>query len=128
MDALSLQCPTCHTAYLLPPTLLGDAGARVRCPSCEHEFMVDARGEVIGGVADPHRELARAVLEAFVTRLGPALTIAVAERRLFADHGPELMACWDEYRRRGGAQAPSHAFREELRERFGIELFPGGGD
>jgi predicted Zn finger-like uncharacterized protein len=128
MDALSLQCPTCHTAYLLPPTLLGDAGARVRCPSCEHEFMVDARGEVIGGVADPHRELARAVLDAFVTRLGPALTIAVAERRLFADHGPELMACWDEYRRRGGAQAPSHAFREELRERFGIELFPGGGD
>lgn len=129
MNALSLQCPTCHTAYLLPPALLGDAGARVRCPSCEHEFTVDAGGQVTGATAgDPHREVARAVLEELSQRIGPGLEAAIAERRLFADHGPAIMASWDEYRRRIGADAPSRAFREELRQRFGVELFPAGGD
>ncbi len=129
MTGLSLQCPACHTAYLLPPALLGDAGARVRCPSCEHEFTVDASGRPVGAAAgDPHREVAHAVLEELAQRIGPGLEMALAERRLFADHGPAIMASWDEYRRRIGPDAPSHAFREALRARFGVELFPAGGD
>ena len=129
MTSLSLQCPTCHAAYLLPTEYLGEGGARVPCPSCGHEFTVDAAGHVVGaGGSDPHREVARAVLEEMAQRIGPGLEAARAERRLFADHGSAIMASYDEYRLRIGPHAPSRAFREELRERFGVELFPSGGD
>ncbi|HEV2104353.1 MAG TPA: hypothetical protein VGU27_01395, partial [Candidatus Eisenbacteria bacterium] len=51
---------------------------------------------------------------------------ALRAQRLFAQHGPDLFAAFDEYRRRAGAQAGSQAFREELQARWGVDLFPAG--
>ena len=126
MTGLPIECPACKARYLLPPTLLGDGGAEVRCPSCGREFAVDAGGSIVGA-SDDLRALARGVFDELSARLGPALEAAARERRLFADHGPDLLGAWDEFRRRAGAHAPTRPFREELRERFGIELFPSGG-
>ncbi len=129
MSGLPLQCPACGARYLLPASLLGEAGASVRCPSCAHEFAVDASGTVLSsGASDEQRQLARTVLDELTTREGAALDAAARERRLFADHGPSIMAAWDEFRRRAGSHVPSRAFREELRERYGVELFPPGGE
>lgn len=129
MSGLPLQCPACGARYLLPTSLLGEAGASVRCPSCAQEFAVDASGAVLTPeAADEQRQLARLVLDELTAREGAALEAAARERRLFADHGPSIMAAWDEFRRRAGSHVPSRAFREELRERFGVELFPPGSD
>jgi predicted Zn finger-like uncharacterized protein len=38
--AMNVQCPHCSTAYLLPEALLGEKGARVRCPKCQGAFVV----------------------------------------------------------------------------------------
>ncbi len=127
MTGLPIECPACATRYLLPPSLLGDAGANVRCPSCGREFAVDAGGVVLGA-SDQMRRVARGVFDELVARLGPGLETAARERRLFAEHGPALLEAWDEFRRRAGAHAPSVPFRDELRARFGVELFPPGGE
>lgn len=127
MSGLPIQCPACATRYLLPDSLLGDAGASVRCPSCGRSFAVDAGGAIVGA-SDELRALARGVFDELAERLGPGLEEAARERRLFAEHGPALLEAWDEFRRRAGANAPSLPFRDELRERFGVELFPPGAE
>ena len=128
MSGLPVECPACSTRYLLPTSLLGEAGANVRCPSCGHEFTVDATGTVIGA-SSPIRNIARMVFDELVARVGTGLADSARDGRLFADHGPDVLEAWDEFRRRAGAQAPSRPFREELRARFGVDLLPpGGGD
>jgi predicted Zn finger-like uncharacterized protein len=144
---LDIRCPNCETEYLLPEALLGPGGARVRCPSCQHNFAVARDGAVVPGdtgrgpargaaSAEPaerpaltHQErrevrIARMVLDEVVAHAGPALNDASARGRAFAEHGPELMAAWDEYRRRAGKDADPVPFRSLLRERWGIDL-PG---
>ena len=127
MSGLPIECPACATRYLLPDTLLGDAGANVRCPSCGRAFAVDAGGTIVGA-SEELRDLARGVFDELEARVGPRLEAAARERRLFAEHGPALLEAWDEFRRRAGAHAPSLPFRDELRHRFGVELFPPGGE
>ena len=39
-----VTCPNCSTGYLLPEHLVGPAGARVRCPRCQHLFAVSVDG------------------------------------------------------------------------------------
>jgi len=128
MSGLPIQCPACSAQYLLPHELLGAAGASVRCPTCAAEFVVDAKGRLMTAEANEPglRALARGVFDELASRLGPGLETAARERRLFAEHGPALLAAWDEFRRRAGTRAPSRPFRDELRERFGVELFPPG--
>jgi predicted Zn finger-like uncharacterized protein len=128
MTGLPVQCPSCSAQYLLPPELLGAAGASVRCPTCAAEFVVDAKGRLVPPEASEQglRSLARVVFDELASRLGPGLESAARERRLFAEHGPALLEAWDEFRRRAGARAPSLPFRDELRERYGVELFPPG--
>lgn len=129
MSGLPVQCPACSARYLLPASLLGEGGASVRCPSCAHEFGVDAGGGVIpDGGGDALRAVARAVFDELTTRFGDSLTKAAGQRRLFAEHGPAIMEAWDEFRRRAGTQASSRPFRDEMRDRFGIELFPPGSE
>jgi len=90
--------------------------------------VVDATGRLVAPEAsdEGYRALARGVFDELSTKLGPGLESAARERRLFAEHGPALLEAWDEFRRRAGARAPSLPFRDELRERFGVELFPPG--
>jgi predicted Zn finger-like uncharacterized protein len=143
---LDIRCPNCQTEYLLPETLLGPGGARVRCPSCRHSFAVTREGAVAPhdggrapalGAAAPgpsapeaeHGErredrIARMVLDEVLAHAGATLHDAQARGRAFAEHGPELMAAWDEYRRRAGKDADPVPFRDALRERWGIDL-PG---
>jgi predicted Zn finger-like uncharacterized protein len=130
MTGLPVQCPACSARYLLPPALIGAAGASVRCPTCAAEFVVDAAGRLVPPEAgdEGFRALARGVFDELSSKLGPKLETAARERRLFAEHGPALLEAWEEFRRRAGARAPSHAFRDELRERFGVELFPPGAE
>jgi predicted Zn finger-like uncharacterized protein len=130
MSGLPVQCPKCSARYLLPATLVGEGGASVRCPACAHEFAVDTAGQVRapGAAGDDLRGLARGVFDELAARVGPALEAAARERRLFAEHGPALMQAWDEFRKRAGSHASSRPFRDELRERFGVELFPPGSD
>lgn len=130
MTGLPVQCPACSARYLLPPSLLGEAGASVRCPSCANEFTVDPAGSIVPGRAagDDLRGVARGVFDELSAKVGPALETAAREHRLFAEHGPALMQAWDEFRRRAGAHAPSSPFRDELRDRFGVDLSPPGGE
>ena len=130
MTGLPVQCPACSARYVLPASLLGEAGASVRCPACAHAFTVDAAGnlQATGSAGDDLRGVARAIFDELTARLGPALEAAAQDRRLFAEHGPALMQAWDEFRRRAGTQASSRPFRDELRDRFGVELFPPGAE
>ena len=92
------------------------------------ERKVDEKGLVGTEEASEQglRALARGVFDELSSRLGERLETSARERRLFAEHGPALMEAWDEFRRRAGARAPSHPFRDELRARYGVELFPPG--
>ena len=143
-QTVGLRCPSCDRGYLLPRQLLGTLGARVSCPGCGSAFEVDREGRVEPGssVAAPpgaaarpraqeahaslpgERDTARAVLDELAARLGPPLEQAALDGQLFARHGPDLMAAYDEYRRRAGAQAGTQAFREELLRRWRVDLFP----
>jgi len=38
---MQVSCPHCSTRYILPESLLGPLGARVRCPRCRDAFTVD---------------------------------------------------------------------------------------
>jgi hypothetical protein len=64
---------------------------------------------------------ARQVVEELAAS-GPAMKDARARGRLFHEAGPVLLAAFDEYRRRAGAEAPATAFLEALRDRWGIDL------
>ena len=38
---MQVTCPHCSTRYILPESLLGPLGARVRCPRCREAFTVE---------------------------------------------------------------------------------------
>ena len=146
MSGLPVTCPGCAAVYLLPESLMGEGGARVSCPACGHPFAVTRDGTTLqaleGGGARPTprpatpppsaqqgtdpRDIARQVLDELAARLGGALEVAAREQRLFSSHGPELFAAYDEFRRRVGSDARSAVFREELKARWGVDLFPAG--
>ena len=71
--------------------------------------------------AEPAR-VAGAVLDVLADFLGDALTRSRARGTVLSDHGPAIIAVWDEYRRRAGADAPSTVFRAALRDRCGVDL------
>ena len=149
MTGLTIRCPGCDCQYLLPMSLLGERGARVRCPRCRQGFLVSLEGEVTNlsaaefaarathpdeppgpsapgpAAASPAHEHARAALDALIERAGPGLLEAARDQRLFRDHGPALLEAFDDYRRRAGRDAPPEAFRAEVRNRLGLELIPG---
>ena len=164
---MTVRCPHCSTGYDLPEHLLGERGARVRCPSCGGRFVV-RRAELeatpprestsgagsggagaedyvlLAGVAEaellmsspasappadvtPTREpaaVADQVLGVLARFLGEALTRSRARGTVLSDHGPMLMAVWEEYRRRVGPDAPAAVFRAALRDHYGVDLSP----
>ena len=66
--------------------------------------------------------VAGAVLDVLADFLGDALTRSRARGTVLSDHGPAIIAVWEEYRRRAGAEAPSTVFRAALRDRCGVDL------
>jgi predicted Zn finger-like uncharacterized protein len=134
---MHIACSNCAATYLLPASLLGPAGARVRCPACGTRFRVTPAGDVtadegpVSGVfAAPvaptggAHAVARDVIGDLVARFGSSLGDALSRQEVFSRYGAELLAAWDEYRRRAGDGAGSEPFRLELRERLGLDLFP----
>jgi hypothetical protein len=65
---------------------------------------------------------AGAVLDVLIDFLGEALTRSRARGTVLSDHGPAIVAVWEEYLRRAGDEAPSAAFRQALKERCGVDL------
>ena len=160
VTAMIIACPHCSTGYLLPESLMGPGGARVRCPRCQQAFAIGPDGRTKAArpsaVTDPSpverplevREeppassqaapaapagspagveplaIARAVLGELAAREGEALERARNERQLFAAFGPALMEAYESFRRRSGPDADPAAFREALRERWGVDLLP----
>ncbi len=43
---MNVTCPHCLSRYLLPESLMGPGGARVRCPRCQEAFLVTPDGDV----------------------------------------------------------------------------------
>jgi hypothetical protein len=69
-------------------------------------------------------EIARALLAELAVHEGEALERARAEHRLFSDFGPALLEVYETWRRRVGPGADLGAFRDALRERWGVDLLP----
>lgn len=44
---MPVTCPHCSTRYVLPESLIGPGGARVRCPRCREPFSVGPDGSEI---------------------------------------------------------------------------------
>jgi predicted Zn finger-like uncharacterized protein len=130
-----VRCPRCQHLFavgadgrpreLAPPPAPGAAPAERPLETVEEPAATPAAGvgaPAAGGAG--HLEIARAVLHQVAEDGGEAMARAHAERRLFADFGPALMDAWETYRRHAGVDADPGAFREALRERWGVELVP----
>ena len=98
------------------PTALPRAPAATASRSAEHE---PARGAT--PAAEPAM-VAGAVLDILADFLGDALTRSRARGTVLSDHGPAIIAVWEEYRRRAGEDAPPAVFRAALRDRCGVDL------
>jgi len=88
----------------------GPAVQGARAPAAE---------EIPGPAAE---RLANEILDALAGRIGDAVSQAASEGRLFAEHGPEIMASFDAWRRAAGRDADPAVFRLALRERWGVDL------
>jgi predicted Zn finger-like uncharacterized protein len=154
---MTVHCPHCLTGYELPAHLMGAQGARVRCPGCQGVFVVlpegrerpEAPGPQSEALPEPRADqasasaeaartgpsspvyepavVACAVIDVMVDFLGEALNRARARGTVLSEHGPAIVAVWEEYRRRAGAEAPAAEFRAALRDRVGIDLTPRAG-
>jgi predicted Zn finger-like uncharacterized protein len=148
---MTVHCPHCSTAYLLPDHLLGPRGARVRCPKCAGAFVVLAEGSAAPVTDDSERvptvevpasaahgvpaesesseasRVAAEVLDELATRLGDRLHFARASNKVLSEFGPAMMDAYQEYRRRLGPRASAAVFRDMLRERWEVDLGPGQG-
>jgi len=88
-----------------------------------------SRFPVAGSSAAPAYEpavVACAVLDVMIDFLGDALTRSRERGTVLSDHGPAIVAVWEEYRRRAGAEAPAAEFRVALKDRLGVDLSPRG--
>jgi predicted Zn finger-like uncharacterized protein len=147
----TVVCPNCSTRYLLPETLIGPAGARVKCPSCAGTFVVSnaapvgtetldapepvvvlserpaasAAGPGAGDASDQHG-VARELVDGFASGREAEIEAAARDGKLFAQFGDELMRLFDEYRKRVGRGADPAPFRDVVRERLGLDLTPPG--
>jgi predicted Zn finger-like uncharacterized protein len=151
---LNVRCPHCSTPFRLPQDLLGPGGARVRCPSCSEAFVVDPHGVVSAEPASPAAPdagapvaadavapkpadpiapegslaTARQVVEELASQLGGEIEAAIARGTLFSEHGARIVEAYDRYRKLAGSRSDPAPFRQALRERWGIELTPQGGE
>jgi predicted Zn finger-like uncharacterized protein len=137
-----VNCPSCHRAFVVParPAEDTDSGRPSLAPppadrAPRHPapaFPPAARDEAQGATPPPPAEglsesaaQARAVVGTLAERSGQRLIEAYGAGRLFAEYGPELLAAWDDYRKRMGGSASATDFRIALVELLGIDLPEG---
>lgn len=82
----------------------------------------DPRSAPAPAAADPAAQLAEAALDRLAETSGESIARAAREGRLFAEHGREVMAAFDAWRREAGRDADPAVFRAALRARWGIDL------
>ena len=139
-----VRCPRCQQVFAVgadggarPAASSAPAAARAPEPALEVKEEPPASSQVAPAapvaapaapVASPAGveplAVARAVLAELAAREGEALEKARDERRLFAAFGPALMEAYEAYRRGAGQAADPSAFRDALRERWGVDLLP----
>ena len=149
---MQVNCPKCATHYLLPDSLLGPGGARVKCPRCREPFVVEppavieaaeplvAASPGNGSESNPEaapaaeatpatatepqtaEEVARAILSELAAHSGEAIVASREQGRLFRDFGPVIVEAFEFYRRSVGPGASPAPFRAALREQWGVQL------
>lgn len=137
-----VACPHCSTRYLLPDSLLGSAGARVKCPNCMQAFLVSPSGaasplpeattesapppatQQVPAPVDDAVAVAFELVEAFASGREEEIAQAGRDGRFFAVYGAEIIAVFDDYKKRMGRDASPAPFRQLLMERWGVDLTP----
>jgi len=127
-----VRCPACAEEFLVRPaaesrsippaaTREVEPGAARGAEQKEERFAgADARR---GG--SPPGDAAAVGTEVFTVLsdfLGEDLARSRTRGTVLSDHGPAVMAVWDEYRRRAGAGAPTGPFLAALRDCCGVDL------
>jgi predicted Zn finger-like uncharacterized protein len=108
-----VRCPGCDSRYRLPESMLGDHGVRVRCRGCGVRFEVDREPDAAA--------IAARVVEDLADRI-PAIRIAQARGRLFAEAGTFVFEAYDAWRRRAGPGADVAVFRDALSRRWEVAI------
>lgn len=129
-----VRCPACQGVFVVLPEGAERVPAGAGPPS-HREATSDERSggsdagvgsQVPGGEPTAYEPsvVAGAVLDVMVDFLGDSLRRSRARGTVLSDHGPAIIAVWEEYRRRVGEDAPAAEFRCALKERVGIDLTP----
>ena len=87
-----VACPNCSTGYLLPEHLVGPAGARVRCPNCQHLFAVGVDGQLCESAPAPVSPPSARPLEVVEEEIPAAAAtppVTTAEPEIGAESGTE---------------------------------------
>jgi len=141
-----VRCPGCEEVFVVLPEgeagsepggagpvrqeAMPDAasGAGIRTPATGAERVVHLRPAPAPSPAAEPAVVAGAVLDVLADFLGDALTRSRERGTVLSDHGPAIIAVWEEYRRRAGDDAPSAIFRAALRDRCGVDLSHANGN
>jgi len=127
-----VRCPKCGNAFVVEANAASGAGtappgppAQLLEPPAPRELEPDPDPEPDPEPApagEPAARLAEAALDALAEQSGDALARAAADGKLFAEHGREIMAAFDAWRREAGRDADPAVFRAALRARWGVDL------
>ena len=129
-----VRCPGCQGVFVVLPedeaTVEGEAPVSSEAMSgvasepMSAPASVSAASPATAAVAAPQEpaEVAASVLAVLTDFLGDALTRSRSRGTVLSDHGPAIIAGWDEYRRRAGEDAPPSAFCAALRDHCGVDL------
>lgn len=134
-----VRCPGCQGVFVVLPeaesTVEPAGGEPPVSPKATSDMASEHTGASAAAAppaeAAPSREpaeVATSVLAVLADFLGDALTHSRSRGTVLSDHGPAIIAVWDEYRRRAGEDAPSSAFRAALRDHCGVDLSRRNGN
>jgi predicted Zn finger-like uncharacterized protein len=127
-----VRCPGCQGVFVVLPEgestvePAGDEGSVL--PEATSDVDSEPMSAPVAAVstadapASEPTQVAASVLGVLADFLGDALTHSRSRGTVLSDHGPAIIAVWDEYRRRAGEDAPPAIFRAALRDHCGVDL------